>query len=216
MANKIITIEQLNDIVTKTANKDDIYIYNNYLENLNKCGISFATTKHTSSGIRIPRNILSLSIKFKSLKLTIVEPRVSKYGCGNVGVFSKYNIPKGTILTFVPVSSVIISVENEETFAHISLIGKECKNDYKFYKLNKNIFCLCENEVSNTSYLGNIIADRFKFRQNLCLYNEISKKAANCEVKEIGEIPYLLVIVSTRDIKKDEELFLHYGVECYE
>ena len=205
-----VTIADLESVSTKFDEKQ----YINFLTNLNQIGPQYITIKYSSSGvIKIPSNLEVLNTLFKKLYLKYVEVRESKFGVDNKGVFAKDDIPAGTLITLYNIKALRFNVEGHSTESYVTYNSNSIYPYYCF-RINKNILCIADRVYLNSNYFGNYINDGFQYKNNDTVYREISKRKSNCEIRAIGHIPCFIGVITTRDIRKDEEIFINYGLEC--
>lgn len=143
------------------------------------------------------------------------------------GLFANVNIKKHELITFYP-GDIIEYIPNKDRYSkHISIFytsirtgdtfgSDSFKNrnpDYQFdvneqYSIYGNPFF-----DKDPNFLGHFINDGAKTNGSEIsnkLYLNISFLKANCDFYVIKEL--LVAIVATKDINKDDELFINYGI----
>jgi hypothetical protein len=156
-------------------------------------------------------------------KLDIVEVRNSKIH--GKGVFAKRDIKENEILTFYPIDILKLQVDDSTYIASFSnrfLSKHEVKNHdkYEIYQYgmpNGNIIIGCPDFINNNNYIGHMINDisiHNKTKKSIKQYKKNSKKC-NCMYYNCSDFDLYVPIVSTKDIRKDEELFTSYGVQYW-
>jgi SET domain-containing protein len=154
------------------------------------------------------------------LKLNKVYIRPSKIH--GLGVFAKRDTEKGELLTFYPVDLVEYYPDTTDDICFQRLSKRYKKNFGMSFKrgnsirLSEKYKIYSEPYFKNTDYLGHFINDGAKCPPNnpkgAEIYQKISSLKANCALVPFKEMLHL-PIVATRDIKKDEELLMNYGVD---
>lgn len=161
---------------------------------------------------------LMTSMSFKTLNK--VEVRKSNIH-GN-GVFAKQDIKKNEIVTFYPVDILQLYLSDDEQIGffsdrYLKKFGKDINrsNLYKYSCNNKNIILGEPSFIDNNNYIGHIINDvatHDKTKSSIKKYKKLSNKA-NCGFYNLLEYNELCIpVIVEKDIKKDEELLISYGV----
>jgi len=148
-----------------------------------------------------------------------VEVRPSNYGRG---VFACDNVRKGDVLTYYPAHYL--------TFNHMPNImltnpdltkGDKLDKDYMYTSLGNDFSIVGHPELCNNPYmLGHLINDPCDevwkregetFGKWYSRYMIKSKMGSNCRFTENG----IVAMIATRDIKKDEEIYVMYDVDYW-
>lgn len=141
------------------------------------------------------------------------------------GLFAKEFIPKGEVVTFFPGDFVRFHPDDSE-YGAVFPSERQSKNSSHEeinklvsygHKINEDYSIFGNPKFSNDpSYLGHFINDGAKPNSNPKshgIYLSVSKMTANCDFKLIGGLH--LAIITTKDIKKDDELFITYGLDWW-
>ncbi len=152
------------------------------------------------------------------------------------GVFATKFIPKCTIVTFYPADIVrynprnMAMNENNISFTTFSdkyeqrLPGKQSQQviddlfPYEFDLGDEYTIYGIPDFCDDLAYVGHIINDRFKpdgKKIDLDAYNKLSLARTNCAFRIVSHGLHL-AIISQRDIKIGEELFIPYGMQYWE
>jgi len=195
------------------------YIYENNYKNQIKYDYSPITNKINS--IDILKRTLMNKLTFN--KLDVVEVRKSTVH-GN-GVFAKQNIKKNDILTFYPVDILKFRVEENlyiPSFSkrYLNKYGPEYEKKFEHYQYctpDNNIIVGCPDFIDNNNYIGHIINDISKHNKTKKSIEEYEKISENCNATLYNCSKYNLYVpvIANRDITKDEEIFVHYGVQYW-
>lgn len=154
-------------------------------------------------------------------ELDLVEVRESLIH--DRGVFSKCDIETGKIITFYPgdiiyckfningVEKARMSVKSENF--DVMIFTQNFLSRYR-YDVNKEYSIVGNpNNINDNTYIGHMINDAAKIDKD---DNDGSKykieTSSKCNVKFVSINNYHIAIVSTRDIKKDEEILIRYGL----
>jgi len=168
---------------------------------------------------------LSKNIPFGLDKVEVKKSKVHGYG-----VFSKKNILKGELITFYPgdfvefypkgdkikdnhMTSIIRSERFEKHFGDTT-DTKFRDNNYS-YDLNKHYSIIGSPHFKgDPNYMGHFINDGAKSnstKKSNEIYKTITMLKANCIFHNLKEDLHVAV-VSTKKIKRGEELFISYGL----
>lgn len=174
-----------------------------------------------------------LNSRLKNLSLN--RTTVAKSSIAGRGLFASQNCPKGSVLTCFP-GDGIIDFDNEEDYDGDEIIywgdhvntasmllpagddGNIIRNnDYLMY-VTEEVGVVGFAQLDNDPvYLGHFCNDGASVipqsTEDVALYLEESVTRANAEEQSI--LDSHVAIVATRDIQKDEEIFLCYGVEYW-
>ncbi len=211
----------MTDITVKKMNMIDQLYENNYKKNIktDKSSLSNKTTYIDS---------LRINLMTKSLfsDLDIAEVRKSEIH-GN-GVFAKRDIKINEIITFYPAHILQLYIGNDESILAFSNKIKEkygndsinhINNHYRYSCNNRNELIGDPTINDNSNYLGHIINDSImhnKTKKSRKLYNKLSNTQANCDFNNLEPYYLYIPIISKKFIKKDEELYVSYGVQYWD
>lgn len=194
-------------------------IYENNYKNQIKYDYSPITNKINS--IDILKRTLMNNMTFN--KLDVVEVRKSNVH-GN-GVFAKQNIKKNDILTFYPVDILKLRVEDNLYIAsfskrYLKIYGQEYENKFEHYQYctpDNNIIVGCPDFIDNNNYIGHIINDISKHNKTKNSIKEYENNSEKCNAILYNCCKYNLYVpvLANRDIFKDEEIFVSYGVQYW-
>ena len=207
----------------KTVDKMDVIdqLYgNNYKKYMIKDKSTLTNKSTVIDSLRI-----KIMMKPSFNDLDIVEIKKSKIH--NNGVFAKRDIQIDEIITLYPVDILQLYVGNDESILNFSKRYKEKNgmvvNDinqyYKYHCDNRNIIIGDPAFIDNTNYLGHMINDGMKHdksNKSRKLYKKLSEKKANCEFNNIPPYQLYVPVVAAKNIKKDEELFVSYGIQYWD
>ena len=138
---------------------------------------------------------------------TSVEVRPSKIH-GN-GIFATEDIPAYTAVTMYPADYVYVKKDNKIT---------TCGNNFEHFRAysihqNRSGMVLCGNpEIQHPLFLGHLINDSAicgKEPESVIEYINNTVNNTNCN---FYSHTYMIIIITTKDIKKDDELFVAYGI----
>ena len=177
------------------------------------------------------KNFFSVQLKINendcitllSSKFNIYDKVEIRKSTSGPGIFAKVDIPIGSPITFYPGNCVI----NFDTFIKGTCMVSydECadnefknkiKNDepeierMKIIVNDKYSIVANPKKVYSTSYLAHLVQDCIKYEGDDHFYLVTSLLGSNCVICNV--LNSHLVLVSMREIKKDEELFCTYGI----
>lgn len=143
--------------------------------------------------------------------------KTDKSNVHGIGVFATKDIPKNSFITIYPAD--IIYCNENDTIQYSKRRGNKCYRDIKnsYSASFSDKYTIIGDPEFNTdpNFLGNMINDAVKPIDNdIDNYLKNSEELKNCGImtsKYIGEA-YLSLIISTRDIKESEELFISYDI----
>ena len=124
----------------------------------------------------------------------------------NKGMFAKKDIKKGTPIT-IYFGDVLDEDELVEKYKKNKDIMKYIRKGHDFI-VDGSIGYKTNNLNLNGVYVNDIFKMKSKKIKDIKHYYK-SKNICNVEVMGTGDFP---VYVAKRDIKKDQELFIHYGI----
>lgn len=211
----------MSDITVAKMKMIDQAYKNNYKNHIIK-------DKSTLSKKEMNIDKLRIDLMTKSLfsDLDIVEVRKSEIH-GN-GVFAKRDIKINEIITFYPAHILQLYIGNNESILAFSNKIKEKHTDspvnhindhYKYSCNNRNILIGDPTIIDDSNYLGHLINDSImhdKTKKSRKLYNNLSNIQANCDFNNFEPYYLYIPIISTKFIKKDEELFVSYGAQYWD
>jgi hypothetical protein len=209
------TIEQMN-IINKLYETN----YKKYIVK----DISTLTNKITN----IDKLRINLMMKKTFKYLDNVEIRKSKIH-GN-GVFAKKDIEESDLITFYPVDILQLYIGNDESTLRFSnkYIDSNRSDSYNIFNNLKSYKFNCNNRnaiigdprfIDNANYLGHMINDSMnhnKSKKSRNLYKNSSQKKSNCNFHNMTPYELFVPIIANKNIKKDEELFVSYGVQYWD
>lgn len=149
----------------------------------------------------------------------------SKHG---LGLFASTNLKKGTIVSFYPVHGLVHASTGQAVAVYESYFSEPDDLEYSSYRLNLAHHSFRDLQIGCRPN-GNI-SDRLGWlahRSNdAALLSELSAAAllqywktslleCNCASPPLGNAAPLMVLVTTRDVLKDEELLHSYGAGYY-
>ena len=220
--------------MTKSLDEVENYINSVYLENCEaykeeiKCPGDGQTYLVDGSKLQCLNVILELDLD----KCYLGK---SKIKAGENGVFAKKDLLQGEIVTFYP-GDIASFVPNEDKInpEHVSLetyshrfknqfgenIKKEqedsaMRNKYTYEVGNNYRIIGSPYFTENTNYMGHFINDGSKLdsSESSKEYLEASLLKSNCGYCHLKDL--LVAIIATENIKKDEELYITYGIEYW-
>lgn len=210
----------MNNIILKKMNTIDNLYSKNYEQYIK-------IDKSTISGKTKVIDTLRLDLMVKELFKELNNVEVRKSNIHGNGVFAKKDINIDEIITFYPVDVLYLNVGEEETVMSFSNRYKQLYNDdligniksnYRYY-IDENINVIGDPIFfNNPNYLGHLINDSMnhnKTKKSRNKYISQSQLKSNCDL--ISNTPFLYIaVVSNKFIKKDEELFVSYGVQYWD
>lgn len=152
------------------------------------------------------------------------------------GVFATKNIKKDEVITFYPGhfgyfcsdgnklgEKNVLMVKSPSILATENGLDDDNGINKKYcFELNEH-YCIAGHPklIDNPTYLGHMINDGAKSHSNINNYNSKDEELyyteslnkRNCEAENIKDL--FIIITATRDIEKDEELFMVYGYEYW-
>lgn len=147
-----------------------------------------------------------LEQKSKGKELLNLEIKESKIMKSGKGVFTKIDIPKGSTITYYSPEYIFT---NECIYTHDKIIKEKDKileifNKYEDYVIRHyKTLVIGSDMYISPDYVGHLLNDkgykfgkRYKPELNNCMFDQLK-------------------LVSTRDIKKGEELYVNYGTEYW-
>lgn len=213
-----------------TLGEIETFMYNTYDKNY-KSKIEEIKDNNTNYFIdRLQFNFLTNILPFELNSITVKPSTIH-----GRGVFAIKDIKNKELITFYPGDVLEYTPNrdrNNNNHCVITYSSKRFKNKYgnvakeEKYRDNNYAFTISNLYTiigdpffdKDPNYMGHFINDGAKStstRQSNEIYLKISLLKANCCFQHIrGDIH--VAIVSTRDIKKDEELFIHYGLQYWE
>jgi hypothetical protein len=183
--------------------------------------------KSTISGKNKIIDTLRMDLMVKELFKELNNVEVRKSNIHGNGVFAKKDINIDEIITFYPVDILYLNVGENETVMSFSKRYKQLysddlisniKSNYRYY-IDENINIVGDPIFfNNPNYLGHLINDSMnhnKTKKSRNKYISQSQLKSNCDF--ISNTPFLYItVVSNKFIKKDEELFVSYGVQYWD
>lgn len=147
------------------------------------------------------------------------------------GVFAKEGIKKGETITYYPPHFIIffpkghVAVDNEVVVLPNnnivkSVFTKELLFTYNHYISNHYQICGDPEIIDNMSFVGHIINDCVRGHSpqdnyNMEKYMELALKLCN-SYSQFDNKNYLIPIIATKNIERDEEILLPYSYEYWE
>ncbi len=207
------------------------YIHNAYLQNYEalteelKCPPDGES--YTVDGAKL--QCLNTILEFNLDECYIGKSALEKSGDG---LFAKNDLVEGQIITFYPgdVASCVpngdaskpdhVSLESysqrfKTQFENKEKLNVSILNEYT-YDVDKNYRIMgCPYFTDNANYMGHFINDGVKLDVEGCdeSYLASSSLKANCIFYHIKDL--LVAIISTKYIKKGDELYIKYGTEYW-
>jgi len=136
---------------------------------------------------------------------------IKKSKVDGLGVFAKEDLKKGEIVSMYP-SDIVRIYHGKQYYEQYNVY---C-NDYRYaYKTELCTIMGVPSLIDNTNLVGHIVNDYCKTdgseTQNY-IYNHLTHENRNCKY-----YPYhiFILIVTTKDIKKGDELFVPYGIDYW-
>jgi SET domain-containing protein len=204
----------------------ETFIYRNYKKNYMGHWIQSVGVDGSVRLIDIYRMRVMTSIFPIELDTVYISPsRVH-----GLGVFAKRDIKKDELLTFYPGDLLGYTPNKDRHIDNHLLFNYPSKRfkakggtiHQKGYSIVIDDYFMLNADPSfneNPTYAGHLINDGArcppKNPKGAEIYQKISLMKANCRFQTLKENLHLS-IVSTRDIKKDEEIFVSYGVNYWE
>jgi SET domain-containing protein len=183
----------------------------------------------TPDGKEIVFDIQKINLLKKILPFELSKVEVLKSNLHGNGVFAKTFIKKGELITFYPGDIVRYypngrkKLKNEKIWHSVYYSDRYDKirerdnmwdDDYAINLDNYYSICSHSGFTNDSNYLGHIINDGAKHNsteKSEKLYMKITQIKSNCIYYPMID-NFHLAIVSKRDIKKGEELYVSYGM----
>lgn len=165
---------------------------------------------------------IHFSIYALELEWTLDYCKSDKSNIHGIGVFATKDILKNSIITIYPADIMYITYNENSTVQYSKRQGGHCyKNIKNLYSVSfYDDYTVIGDPEFNTdpNFLGHMINDAVKpIDNNINEYLKKSNELKNCEIISMAynDVPYISLIVSTRDIKVSEELFISYGTDYW-
>ena len=134
---------------------------------------------------------------------------IKKSNIEGLGVFALDYIKKGEIVSLYP-SDIVRLYHGKEYYQVCADYAKVEVNPKYAYKINDYCTIIADSQCHDMNLAGHIINDSVKLESDQYqLYHDLSQEKRNCLY-----YPYhlFILIVASKDIHKDEELLVSYGV----
>ena len=167
------------------------------------------------------------------LPLGLNKVEVKKSKLHGYGVFAKRNILKDELITFYPADIIEYLPNGDRNIkGHLTNIfrsirfekqfGKTCDKKFRNYDyafdINENYTIIGSPYFKeDTNYMGHFINDGAKSNsthKSNEIYKTITSLKANCRYYNLKDLH--VAVISTKNIKKGEELFIIYGIRYWE
>jgi hypothetical protein len=155
----------------------------------------------------------------------------SKVDVNGIGIFASRNIPSGEIVTFYPSHYAVFNTGMKDWRIIMTSPWIENKqlvysDDYRLsyaFDVEKEYSIVGHPDlIQYPNFIGHIVNDgarghfTYHNHQDEYFYNIVSLEKRNVKFQTFTSSNFILVgIVSTKDIKKDEELLVSYGYEYW-
>jgi len=215
--------------------KVEDFIYSVYLQNYDSHKEEIKSPLDEKTYIVDGAKLQSLNVivDFELDKCYIEKSRINTAGNG---LFAKNDILKDELITFYP-SDIASYAPNGDLSkpGHVSIETYSQRFKIQFEKnikkerencamINEYIYDLDQNYriigspffIKDTNYMGHFINDGAKSDsiESNKVYLTISSLKSNCRFYHLKDL--LVAIIATKDIKKDEEFYITYGIEYWE
>ena len=221
----------MTDFITKVED----FIYSAYLQNCDSHKEEIKCPLDQKSYIVDGAKLYSLNV-IEDFELDNCYIEKSRIKMAGDGLFAKDDILKDELITFYP-SDIASYVPNGDMIKpnHVSVetysrrftaqFGANIKkervidamiNEYT-YDLDQNYRIIGSPYFTkDTNYMGHFINDGAKTdsTESNKVYLTISPLKSNCRFYHLKDLH--VAIIATQNIKKDEEFYITYGVECWE
>lgn len=226
----MLSINEIEDFIYSTyLQKYKSNYLQKYKSNIELLNIPVNEQKCINNKIdNVKLEYLSNILPFELNKVEVKKSKIHGYG-----VFAKKNILKDKLITFYPgdiieylpnkdrgINDHITGVFHSKRF--VKQFGTTCdkkfrNNDYA-YDINKNYTIIGSPYFKKDSnYMGHFINDGAKSNstnKSNEIYKTITTLKANCKFYNLKEDLHI-AIISTKKIKKGEELFISYGIRYW-
>lgn len=177
-----------------------------------------ALRNYLKYNIRSHQDALLLNIK---LPFTLDNVYIGQSAIHCNGLFAKRTINKSDVITLYP-PHVVFAKVNEDLFhyfkheSHQTHDLTSCKDYSK--SIDENVYCGAFPDIcDHGNWLGHLINDGSSSIINEEYQRENMNKT-NCEfvlIYDHNEICHFVAVIATREINKDDELFIQYGVNYW-
>ena len=228
-------------VLGKIADNEDIFVSDAEVDNTLKemaamYRIPFDQFKQTYEKNNLLQGLESRLTEQKVLDFMIEKAKIKTASAKGRGLFAKNDISKNEIITFYP-ADIASYIPNEDVIKpdHIPVetysqrfktqFGENIKKEREIAAtMNEYTYDLDPNYriigspyfTKDTNYMGHVINDGAKSdsTESNKVYLTISSLKSNCTFYHLKDLH--VAIIATKNIKKDEELYITYGVEYWE